>query len=213
MRDLQALINACAARHSHLCPRQVLGIRAGLAGADFHQLETPRKDKRLLVIIETDGCFADGIEVATGASIGKRTLRVEDYGKIACTVVDTRTEKAIRISTRLNVRLRAWDYSPEEDRRYYAQLHSYQVMPADELFNFQAVQLKVPLERTISQPGKRTTCVQCGEDIINEREVPRDGLVLCRACAGFSYYFLQDNHPDWQHADHHTGAKTDPPLP
>lgn len=191
MRDLQALINTCAARHSHLCPRQVLGIRAGLAGADFHGLDTPRKDKRLLVFVETDGCFVDGVEVATGVSVGKRTLRIEDYGKIACTVVDVKTNKAIRLTTRLNVRTRALDYSPEEDRRYFAQLNSYQVMPVGELFTFQPVQLVIPLAKTISQPGKRTTCTQCGEDIINEREILRDGLILCRACAGYSYYSIQ----------------------
>jgi hypothetical protein len=28
----------------------------------------------------------------------------------------------------------------------------------------------------------------CGEEIMNEHEVARDGLVLGRACAGESYY-------------------------
>jgi formylmethanofuran dehydrogenase subunit E len=32
----------------------------------------------------------------------------------------------------------------------------------------------------------------CGEEIINEREVVRDGNVLCKACAGQSYYPLID---------------------
>lgn len=31
-------------------------------------------------------------------------------------------------------------------------------------------------------------CDVCGEEIINEREVHREGLTLCRACAGVSYY-------------------------
>ncbi len=213
MRDLQVLFNTCAARHSHLCPRQVLGIRAGLAGADLHRLKIPRKDRRLLVIVETDGCFVDGIEVATGVSVGQRTLRVEDYGKIACTIVDVKTDKAIRISTRLNVRLRAWDYTPGENRRYYAQLQSYQVMPVDELFTFQEVKLKIPIEKMISQPGKRTACTRCGEDIINEREVQGDGSVLCRACAGLSYYTLQAYRTDLDHADDIAVTETDPPLP
>jgi formylmethanofuran dehydrogenase subunit E len=67
-----------AARHSHLCPRQVLGVRIGLVGAAALGIDAPRLDKRLLVILETDGCFADGVEVTTGCSVGHRTLRVED---------------------------------------------------------------------------------------------------------------------------------------
>ena len=35
------------ARHHHLCPRQVLGVRIGLAGARAVKLEVPRRDKRV----------------------------------------------------------------------------------------------------------------------------------------------------------------------
>lgn len=73
--DLQPLLERSASRHSHLCPRQILGARIGLAGAAALVLEAPREDKRLLVILETDGCFADGVEAATGCAVGHRTLR------------------------------------------------------------------------------------------------------------------------------------------
>ena len=53
--DLQILLEQTADRHKHLCPRQVLGVRIGLAGAVALDLEAPRNDKRLLVILETDG--------------------------------------------------------------------------------------------------------------------------------------------------------------
>jgi len=76
--DLAQLLAATAARHSHLCPRQALGVRIGLAGAAALGLDLPRRNKRLLAILETDGCFADGIEVATGCTVGHRTLRIEE---------------------------------------------------------------------------------------------------------------------------------------
>ena len=78
MIDLQAILQVSSARHKHLCPRQVLGARIALAGAAVLRLELPRTDKRLLVIVETDGCFADGVEVATACTVGHRTLRVEE---------------------------------------------------------------------------------------------------------------------------------------
>jgi formylmethanofuran dehydrogenase subunit E len=45
----------------------------------------------LLTILETDGCAADGVSAATGCWVGRRTLRVEDFGKVAATFVDTQT--------------------------------------------------------------------------------------------------------------------------
>ena len=94
-------MDIASARHTHLCPRQVLGARIGLAGASALGLDLPRADKRLLVILETDGCFADGIDAATGCTVGHRTMRIEDYGKIAATFVDVETERALRIAPSL----------------------------------------------------------------------------------------------------------------
>jgi len=186
--DLQALLAETAARHSHLCPRQVLGVRAGLAGIDTLELPQPLPPKRLLIILETDGCFADGVEVSTHVSVGHRTLRIEDYGKTAATFIDTKTGVTLRISTRLDIRQRAWDYAPQEEYHYQAMLLAYQKMPAAELFNIQPVTLTTPLEDLISRAGIRADCDLCGEEVINEREVTRNGITLCRACAGSSYY-------------------------
>jgi len=43
--------------------------------------DLPQTDKTLLLIVETDGCLVDGLAVATGCRVGRRTLRIEDYGK------------------------------------------------------------------------------------------------------------------------------------
>ncbi|MCK4978589.1 MAG: hypothetical protein KAS36_16765 [Anaerolineales bacterium] len=188
MKPIEELLSQTAALHRHLCPRQVLGVRMGLAGSSLLGISSPNPDKRLLVILETDGCFADGIEAATGCSIGHRTLRVEDYGKVAATFIDLETAHAVRLAPKPDVRRRALYYAPDQERRYFAQLHGYQLMPADELFNVQAVAVAKGLERIVSRPGVRTNCVLCGEEIINEREVRLNGMVFCRPCSGDAYY-------------------------
>jgi formylmethanofuran dehydrogenase subunit E len=188
MPTLQELLQITAAGHSHLCPRQVLGVRMGMAGAAFLDLDAPRTDKRLLVIVETDGCFVSGIEAATGAAVSHRTLVVQDYGKIAATFVDTKSGQAVRLAPRLEVRQRALDYAPHEPRHYFAQLYGYQVMPDDELFSIQAVVLKTPVTEIVSRAGVRANCDLCGEEIINERQVVTSYGVFCRACAGDAYY-------------------------
>ena len=185
---LTRLLEVSSARHTHLCPRQVLGARIGLAGASALGLDLPRRDKRLLVILETDGCFADGIEAATACAVGHRTLRIEDYGKIAATFVDVETERTLRIAPQPDLRQRAFAYADGESRHYFAQLQAYQSMPDDELLTIQPIILTTPVQEIVSRAGVRVNCDACGEEIINEREVLLHGRILCRACGWGGYY-------------------------
>ncbi len=188
MTNLQTLLELSASRHTHLCPRQVIGVRMGLAGAATLNIELPQKEKRLLSIIESDGCFADGVEVATGCTVGHRTLRLEDYGKIAATFIDTKLDRAVRISPQLDVRQKALDYAPHQKRHYFAQLDGYQIIPIKELFFIEEVQLTTPITEIISRAGVRVNCDICGEEIINEREICDGNQLLCKTCCGTSYY-------------------------
>jgi formylmethanofuran dehydrogenase subunit E len=61
-------------------------------------------------------------------------------------------------------------------------------MPTVELLHIQQVTLTVELEKLISRTDLRVTCEACGEEIVNEREVIHEGMVLCRSCDGYSYY-------------------------
>ncbi len=200
MHDLATLLEISSSRHTHLCPRQVIGVRLGLAGAEALGIDVPQKKKRLLTIVETDGCFADGVEVATGCSVGHRTLRVEDYGKIAATFIDTKTGEAVRVAPHLDVRQKAYEYAPHQEKRYFAQLDGYQVMPIEELVFIEEVQLTTPIVEIVSRAGVRVNCEICGEEIINEREVCRDDRMLCKACCGNAYYQIVEpilSHQIW----------------
>jgi formylmethanofuran dehydrogenase subunit E len=185
---IQVYLAASAANHNHLCPRQVLGVRLAMAGVNALGLGLPRADKRLLAIVESDGCFSDGVAAVTGCTVGHRTLRVEDYGKAAVTLVDTIDANAFRISPKPDVRQRAAQYAPGEDRAYFAQLVGYQVMPDNILVNIRPVELFPLLQALLSSPGLREVCQRCGEEIINERHILKDGEILCRSCAGQAYF-------------------------
>lgn len=191
MQELQRLLEQSSQRHSHLCPRQVLGVRMALTGARWLGMDLPRADKEMLVISETDGCFLDGLEVATGLTPGHRTLRIEDYGKIAATFVVVKTGYALRLAPRLGIRLSSSRYAPGETRHYFAQLLGYQVMPEDELFSAAVVTLTPSAVEIISRAGVRTDCTRCGEEIINEREVMIAGRPYCQNCCGHSYYAVE----------------------
>ena len=132
--------------------------------------------------------MTDGIAVATGCWWGRRTMHLIDYGKPAATFVDRETRRAVRISPALQSRTRATHYAPGAPDRWHAQLEAYQIMPTQELLQAREVRLTVSLDALVSQHGRRVVCANCGEDIINERQVNRDGLILCRACASGAYY-------------------------
>ncbi len=187
-RELDRHFEKLLVLHDHICPRQVLGLRMGLYGARLLELEVPQIDKRMLALVETDGCFADGVAVSTGCALGHRTMRLMDFGKVAVTLVDTLTQNALRIAPRAGIRDLACQLAPNASSRWRAQLESYQVIPDDDLLTAEAVTLNFSLEQLISRPGQRAICDVCGEEIINEREVHRGTLTLCRACAGEAYY-------------------------
>lgn len=199
--NFQPLLEKSARDHSHLCPRQILGVRIGLFGLKTLGLEANQNSKRLLVITETDGCFADGLSAATNCTVGHRTLRVEDYGKVAVAFIDTQTERVVRLAPVLDIRQKAYAYVPEESRHYFAQMKAYQIMPDEEMFTVSEVRLAISIKEIISRPGVRVTCGVCGEEIMNEREIKQNELILCRACAGASYYRTPVSIPFLQQVD------------
>ena len=163
----------------------------GIAGLAALGVQAPITKLSGLVLVETDGCFVDGIEVATGATIGHRTLRVNDYGKIAATFVEVSSGTALRLSPKADSRERARRFAPEAAGRYAAQLEGYRGLPERELFDFRFVRLSPPVKTLLSRPGLRVICEECGEEISNGREIAWGRSILCQSCAAGGYYVVE----------------------
>ncbi|HZQ06600.1 MAG TPA: FmdE family protein [Anaerolineae bacterium] len=182
------LLARSAAAHSQLCPRQVLGVRMGLLAGVSLGIDLPQIAKILYTIVESDGCLVDGIAAATNCSPGRRTLRVIDYGKVAATFIDTRNESACRITPKPTARIDASQFAPEARDAWHAMLLGYARMPDTQLLNIQAVQVCLPIQELTGKLGHRVHCEWCGEEIMNGREIVRQGNTYCRGCASVSYY-------------------------
>ena len=189
---LTNLLQASSRSHQHLCPRQVLGVRMGLYAGRLLDLTVPQKEKRIFTFIETDGCFLDGVAVSTGCTVGARTMRVFDFGKMAATFIDRNTGTAMRIIPSLTARELCVKYAGDATDRWHIYLYGYQEMPEEELFTAQPVVLSISLAEIISRKDARVICDVCGEEIFNEREIRIDGAVLCQTCAGHGYYTHSD---------------------
>ena len=190
---LDELLEKTSALHNHLCPRQVLGVRMGMLASELLSMDLPQTNKRLITFVETDGCFADGIAVATGCWLGHRTIRLMDYGKIAATFVDTKSDRAFRVSVHPDSRANAKEAEPDARSRWHGQLEAYKAMPLEKLLVWQPVTMNLSMDALISRPVVRVNCARCGEEIVNEREIIIDGEPVCRACAGDAYYSVMSS--------------------
>ncbi|MEN3331231.1 MAG: hypothetical protein V7641_596 [Blastocatellia bacterium] len=190
METLDELLERAEHSHGHMCAGQVLGVRMALLGCRAVGVEEPRgKDRKaLLVFVEIDRCAADAINTVTGCRLGKRTLKYVDYGKLAATFLNTRTNEAVRIVALDEARDAADRCFPEIASKYDRQLHAYKLLPDEDLFKVERVTVNVATEDQPGRPVSRVPCDQCGEGINDRREIIREGRALCRACAGDAYY-------------------------
>lgn len=189
-RSLEDLLGEAVRFHGHECPGVVLGVRMTLAGCRGVRVERPRAGgKGFLVIVEIDRCATDAIEALTGVSLGKRTLRLADYGKMAATFVDARTGLAVRVAAREEARALARARLPREPDARRAQAIAYRVLPDRDLLVVTRVAVRADW---LARRRTRVPCAGCGEGVSYEREVRRDGRALCRACAEGAYYVAVD---------------------
>ena len=190
--DFEQLLTESVYIHGHLCPGQVLGVRMSMLGLREIGIDDPkgRDGKNIIVYVEMDRCATDAVQSVTGCSLGHRTLKFMDYGKMAATFVNLTTNKSVRIFAKDESRTMAKNYFPEIENKYVAQLEAYKIMSDEELFDVKEVRVTIRPEDMPGKPMRRVTCESCREQIQDGREECRDGNVLCRPCADKGYYEL-----------------------
>lgn len=101
MDDKQILFYALQF-HGHKCWASVAGVRVGLAA--LRALEVKRSGgTQLYGIVETGEehggmCFGDGVQYTSGCTFGKGNIRKEKYGKLAFTLIEKDSNRAVRVS-------------------------------------------------------------------------------------------------------------------
>jgi formylmethanofuran dehydrogenase subunit E len=187
------LLHDAEIAHGHLCAGQILGVRMAMLALQRFGIDDPRGKtspdrKRLVTFIEIDRCATDAIGVVTGCRVGKRALKLRDWGKMAATFVDLFAPlgddafKALRIVALESSKARAKELFPELEKNAQ-QMHAYRELPDDELFSEQWVSVPLPPSEFPGYKGARLACSVCGEGVNFDRFVERDGERLCLACA------------------------------
>lgn len=185
-----ALLDEAVGFHGHLCAGQIIGVRIAILGLRELGITDPKgKDrKRLIVFVEIDRCATDAIMTVTGCRIGRRNMKVVDYGKMAATFVDVETGRAVRIVSLQTARKKAAAMYPGLDDSA-AQMKAYRKLDDGDLFQVQDVAVSIPPEDLPGRPLGQEQCVVCGETVLDCREMQKDDRVLCRPCATDNRYY------------------------
>ncbi|MBI5199087.1 MAG: formylmethanofuran dehydrogenase [Nitrospirae bacterium] len=190
MEDFERLLNESVKTHGHICPGQVLGVKMSMLGLKEIGIEDPKgKDKKnIIVFVEMDRCATDAVQSVTGCSLGRRTMKFVDYGKMAAAFLNLKTGQAIRVIAKEDAREKAKECFPEIKNKYTAQLEAYKVMSDKELFDVMEINVELKPEDMPGRPLRRIKCDLCGEYVQDMREIYREGKILCKPCADGGYY-------------------------
>lgn len=184
-----------ASRKGPPMPGIILGIRMSILAMKLLGIDDPAQyHRKLIVVVETDRCLPDVVEMVLGCRLGNRTLKFRDWGKMAATYLDL-TPKPRRFGAGRAFRIAAQESVETEALRSYMELprdqaltEAYRAFADEKLFRWQPVFLKLPPEDLPGYRAKRVLCEKCGEGIGFHREIRKDGQTLCRGCAGEAYW-------------------------
>ena len=199
MQDVKETFETGMKFHGHKCPAMPMGLRAGLAAMEKLGV-TRSSDKELYMKAETGrghaaGCFLDGLMMATGCTYGKSNIEKLYYNKMAFTLIDTETNRAVRVSLKpdffemaLNspfvkkreAGIRPQDIEPEVTDPLVERILG---LPESDFLDIGEIQ-----EVDIAKGKglfKAKRCEQCGEmTFINKLRIWPDGKMVCIPCSG-----------------------------
>ena len=179
-RTFQEDLDRAVAFHGHVCGGQVIGTRMARLGLAHFGIESPEDYKDLVICVEADRCLADALTIVANCSLGRRRLKWYDYGKMAATFYDLQSGKAIRIASVNQSR-------PGPDDTDIVAF--YNAISDEQMFKIEEVEVNLTKLDLPGKPQNRVTCARCGEDVLDGREVVKDGQTLCKPCAGEPAYY------------------------
>ena len=190
MLPFDDLLREAEIAHGHLCAGQILGVRMAMLGCRRLGIDEPKgaDRKRLVTFVEIDRCATDAIAVVTGCRLGKRALKFRDWGKMAATFIDLKpatgeAQRAIRIAALESSKQRARELYPQMEDKNKQQMVAYRELSDADLFSEQWVHVPLHPREMPGYKSQRIACSVCGEGINYDREVVRDGRILCQGCA------------------------------
>ena len=180
--DLQQAVDY----HGHLCLGQVLGVHLAEKGMDVIGTNNP---KNMIVFVENDRCIADAIQILTGTRLGRRSMKLVNYGKMAATFINTDTGDAYRVwvNGKINEMIGKISTNRLEKERQYERVLQ---LRSEDVVSVQKVRVNIPPEELPGKPKRTVRCIRCGEKVMDSKDLFTENGPVCLACAEGPYYSL-----------------------
>ncbi len=212
--DLEWCLNKTAEIHGHYCPGSALGVMAAVYGLRRLGNGMMLSDglENLMAIVETNACFADGVQVVSGCTLGNNALVYRDLGRLAATFALREKEEGIRVRVRSDFQSRINNMVPEfyplmekviknrqgtpDDEAAFKQMGckaAFAVLSVshEEILVIESVRPSLPSYAPITDS---VVCPECGETIMAAKTVDTgDKKGYCLTCGGNGYYQV-DGH-------------------
>jgi formylmethanofuran dehydrogenase subunit E len=177
--ELEGLLNKCVAFHGHICMGQVLGVRVAAKGMELVDPKTPHE---IIVAVENERCLADAVLTVSGTRIGRRTLKLYKYGKMAATFLNCLTGKAYRVRV---------DYRGPQPGDDETAMREILALPDREVVAWNEVEFTLPEFEQPGRPKRIVDCSVCGEKIFDGKDLEGPNGPVCISCLQGGYYSLK----------------------
>lgn len=172
--------------HGHFAPGVALGIRMSEIALD--KIGAKKGAKFLVAISETSRCLADGMQAASGCTLGHGNAFVENYGKLAIAIADNRVKRGIRVALKQDARnfsplLEKWMMRLGKLTKDEEKVLAIQLLEIDESY-FAIENIEINSKHNF-ESSEIKKCAKCG-DLIPSALMGEEGH--CKICSGKGYY-------------------------
>jgi formylmethanofuran dehydrogenase subunit E len=208
--ETKTVLEMAGMLHGHYCPGLALGVKAVQAAFEKLGVEDNTGMEEVMAVVECNSCFVDGVQFASGCSLGNNALVYKDLGKTAATFYRRGASEAVRLCVKsfdtgavpekekeegdalfekaVKRRERLTD---EESRRmkelWVRRSFATAEMPAEELF---AVSMTEAPRLAFAPIFDSQQCSLCGEKVMESRAGFRKGEPVCTSCAQGEYFMV-----------------------
>ena len=183
--------------HGHKCPAMPMGLRAGAAALNALNVERTG-DSELLALVDLGDdhcatCYGDGIQVITGCTFGKGNIKKTQKGKWALTLIDKKSQKAVRVTPKAEAMLANKNTSFFKDYREkgvpptkvpdkVVEPLVQKVMNAPDEMLLHISEVFECKHRDPSHSFSSFVCEECGEMVVEEYGRVKGDKKVCQDC-------------------------------
>ncbi|RMG42473.1 MAG: tRNA CCA-pyrophosphorylase [Methanobacteriota archaeon] len=183
--------------HGHKCPAMPLGLKTAKVAMDTLGV-TKSQAGELFALLELGdnhcaGCFADGVQMMAGTTLGKGNIAKTYKGKFGLILIDRKTGRAARVVPKGEILLKALNSefmklrkagNPPQDVPWEVTrplIEKVLGMPPQDQFDVEVIEgIEVSIPKHQYEKG---LCESCGEVVVKKYATVIDDKYLCRDCA------------------------------